>query len=360
MLKIKYLKYILNFRFQAGTSRGILTERPTYVLCLYDKNQPHTPGLGEASPLKGLSIDDRPDFEKCVQDFCQNFNQKYFKNTSEITSNYIKKYTKNLPALQFALETALLDLKNGGRRLIYPNAFYLENQRLPINGLIWMGNEKFMHQQIESKLKQGFSCIKMKIGAIDFDSELKLLEKIRENYATSEITLRVDANGAFSPENVLIKLEKLAQFEIHSIEQPIRQGQHECLKKLCRDSPLPIALDEELIGIDVEKEGKNLLQLIEPQFIILKPTLLGGLENTRKWIELAEDLRIGWWITSALESNIGLNAICQFTAEFAPLLPQGLGTGQLYDNNFESPLMVENGLIRYEAHKNWYLENLNI
>lgn len=358
MLKIKYLKHILNFRFQAGTSRGVLTEHPTYILQLFDENEPEIVGLGEAGPLKGLSMDDRPDFEKCVQNFCQNFNQNNFQNSTKVTFKYIQENTIKLPALRFAIETALLDLQHGGKRLIYPNSFYLEAKPLSINGLIWMGDETFMNQQIEAKLEAGFSCIKMKIGAIDFETELKLLRKIRQNYSVQEITLRVDANGAFSPETALSKLEKLAELDLHSIEQPIRQGQIEASKNLCKETPLPIALDEELIGIDVEKEGKNLLQIIESQFIILKPTLLGGLENTRKWIQIAEELHIGWWITSALESNIGLNAICQFTAEFNPTLPQGLGTGQLYHNNFDSPLTISSGFIQYEKNKNWILDKL--
>ncbi len=355
MLKFSYFKRTLQFRFQAGTSRGVLTQHPIYILKVFDSENPAIYGLGEASPLKGLSIDDHPDFEKYVKRVCQSFTEKKFKNRKEITSLILDKFTKKLPALRFGLETALLDLKNGGKRILFPNDFRLKNQPIPINGLIWMGAEEFMQRQIEQKLEDGFSCIKMKIGAIDFETELKLLQNIRAKFSADKITLRVDANGAFTPSEALNKLKKLAEFDLHSIEQPIQAGQLLALKNLCKNTPLPIALDEELIGIETSEEMQELLEYIEPQFIILKPTLVGGLEKSRQWIELAESLNIGWWMTSALESNIGLNAISQFTAEFSPTLPQGLGTGQLYENNYESPLMVKNGQIWYDLMKKWKL-----
>lgn len=356
MLKIKYLKHNLNFLFKAGTSRGVLTERITYILKIYHENSPNLFGLGEASPLKGLSIDYIPDFEQKIERFCQDFNASKFEN---ITYQDVKDKVHGFPALQFALETAILDLKNCGKRWIYPNAFVLQNQPLPINGLIWMGTEAFMQQQIEAKLKAGFSCIKMKIGALDFDTEFRLLKKIRQKYNAQQITLRVDANGAFSVREAEEKLRKLSELQLHSIEQPIRPKQVSALKKLCKHTPLPIALDEELIGVEVNQEGKYLLETINPQFIILKPTLLGGLQNTQKWIEYAEALNIGWWITSALESNIGLNAIAQFTAQYKITLPQGLGTGQLYSNNFKSPLSIEKGFIQYSKQKSWDLDQIN-
>jgi o-succinylbenzoate synthase len=347
MLTLSYQKYTLFFRFEAGTSRGVLTQKDTYFLYLFDSTQPQILGIGEASPLAGLSIDDLPNFETQVQYFCQQFDKEGFKNTTEVSLHWIRQHTPHLPSLCFGIETALKDLANGGIRKIYDNDFYNLSKSIPINGLVWMGTEGFMKAQIEEKLKKGFKCIKMKIGAIDFDKELTLLQAIRKRFSASQITLRVDANGAFAPHEAFDKLKALAQYDLHSIEQPIKPHQRESMAQLCAETPLAIALDEELIGIDGTGEKNRLLDQISPHFIILKPTLLGGLEATQQWIDLAEQRKIGWWITSALESNIGLNAICQFTAQFNPLLPQGLGTGQLYHNNIEVPLVVADGQISY-------------
>lgn len=346
-MKLFYQKHTLKFRFEAGTSRGILTQRDTYFLHLFSENQPEIVGIGEASPLAGLSIDDMPNFEERVHHFCQIFNREGFKNTLDMTGNWILEQTKLFPSLRFAIETALKDLVNGGIRKIYDNDFFNLGKPLPINGLVWMGTEDFMREQIEEKLAKGFSCIKLKIGAIDFDKELALLQSIRKRFSAAQITLRVDANGAFLPSDALEKLKALTKYDLHSIEQPIKPKQIEAMQKLCTETPLPIALDEELIGIEDFEEKEKLLEQIKPQYIILKPTLLGGFHATEEWIRLAENKKIGWWITSALESNIGLNAICQFTAQFSPTLPQGLGTGQLYHNNIEMPLVVEKGEIFY-------------
>ncbi len=348
MLHIDYQKYILNFRFEAGTSRGVLRERNTYFISLFDSLNPQIIGIGEASPLKDLSIDYLPDFEEKILFFCQKFMQQNFKNPHDIPYHWLKENTPALPSLRFAVEVALKDLANGGIRKIYDNDFYNFGKPLPINGLVWMGTASFMQAQIEEKLKQGFTCIKLKIGAIDFDTELALLQSIRKRFSSEKITLRVDANGAFEPSEALEKLKALAAYQLHSIEQPIKAGQLKEMTALCAITPLPIALDEELIGIEGKEKKEELLKTIKPQYIILKPTLLGGLEESKEWIEIADKQGIGWWITSALESNIGLNAICQFTACYSPTLPQGLGTGQLYHNNIELPLEIRNGYIFYK------------
>ncbi len=353
MLKINYLKHRLQFRFAAGTSRGILTERDTFFLKLYEENNPDLAGWGEASPLEGLSLDFRPDFETCIQSFIQTFENQAFNTKNPIPYDWIREHTQKLPALRFALETAWLDFTNQGRKIIFPNAFRLAEKPIPINGLVWMGNRDFMQKQIREKLESGFTCLKMKVGAIDFEQELGILAEIRRKFGSEQIVLRVDANGAFSVSEVLEKLKRLSEFDLHSIEQPIKAGQIEAMASLCEVSPVAIALDEELIGIEEKSNKVQILEQIKPPYIILKPTLLGGLEASREWIEIAEKYKIDWWLTSALESNIGLNSISQFAAEFNNLLPQGLGTGQLYHNNIESPLKVQHGTLIYQKEGFW-------
>ena len=244
------------------------------------------------------------------------------------------------------------DLAMGGKRKFYDN-YFTQGNPIPINGLIWMGKVDFMRQQIIAKLENGFTCLKLKIGAIDFATELELLASIRQEFSADEIEIRVDANGAFTPETALEKLQRLAEYDLHSIEQPIKQGQWEQMALLCEHSPIPIALDEELIGINQTKEKQELLDVIRPQYIILKPSLVGGFRASQEWIAEAEKRNLPWWITSALESNIGLNAIAQFTANTNNNLPQGLGTGQLYTNNIPSPLEVEAGQIYYRHDLTW-------
>lgn len=243
----------------------------------------------------------------------------------------------------------MLDLFNGGKGIIFPHLFTQGKASIPVNGLIWMGEEEFMLRQIDEKLAQGFTCIKLKIGALDFDKECNILSYIRKQYSEQQITLRVDANGAFLANETLGKLKTLATFGIHSIEQPIKQGQRLAMAQLCKQTPIPVALDEELIGVHIYEEKEKLLKQIRPQFIILKPSLLGGFTHCREWINLADKLNIGWWITSALESNVGLIAISQFTATLNNSLPQGLGTGQLYSNNTDSPLFIKKGFMYYKV-----------
>ena len=257
------------------------------------------------------------------------------------------------------METAFKSLSSKDLFEIYPSGFSNGNEHIPINGLVWMGSEAFMKQQISDKLNQGFRCIKMKIGAIDFNTELNLLKSIRKEYSPADIALRVDANGAFNSSEALEKLKRLSEFDLHSIEQPIKQGQWQEMARLCEDTPLPIALDEELIGVFSEKEKLDVLNTISPHYVILKPSLIGGFSASDQWISLAESKDIGWWITSALESNIGLNAIAQYTFAKNSKLPQGLGTGSLFTNNIPSPLKVCKGSLTYNTELRWDLNLLN-
>ncbi len=343
-MKATYQKYILNFKQASGTSRGILKTKETYLLKLVNQDKI---GIGECAVFKGLSIDDRPDYEEKLNWLCENINA----NINDLLTELIE-----FPSIQFGLEQAVLSLKSKTPFELFPSKFTQSKEAININGLIWMGSEAFMKKQIEEKLKAGFSTIKMKIGAIDFETELGLLKSIRNHFSSKEIELRVDANGAFYPNEALEKLKCLSDFEIHSIEQPIKQGQINEMADLCLKTPLPIALDEELISVFNVTKKQELLQIINPQYIILKPSLVGGFKGSEDWINLAEKHQIGWWITSALESNIGLNAIAQWTYNLGNKMPQGLGTGSLFTNNFESPLEVKNGHLHYNSTKKWKVD----
>ncbi len=348
-MRINITPYTLRFKFLAGTSRGTLSEKPTWFITVHDPQAPQVVGIGEASPLKGLSIDDVPDFEQRLRSVARQLAQQPLPRTLSDLAAILEVIPTNLPSVRFGFETALTDAMNGGQRQLYPGSFTTGRQKLPINGLIWMGNEGFMRQQITEKLAAGFTCLKMKIGAIDFERECALLRLIRQQAPASQLVLRVDANGAFAPGEAMEKLNRLAEFNMHSIEQPIAAGQPEAMRQLCQTTPLPIALDEELIGVTYPKAQAQLLDAIQPQYIILKPGLLGGLAATQQWINLANARGIGWWVTSALESNIGLNAITQFTAQAGAQGHQGLGTGQLYHNNIKSPLQITAGYIQYNG-----------
>ena len=341
MIKATYKKYILNFKKPSGTSRGILKTKETWFIFLSsDKKN----GVGECGILRTLSIDDRPDYEDKLQWVCNNINIGLEKLLEEVY---------DFPSIQFGLEQAFLSLESENKFELFPSDFTKGKQSIPINGLVWMGEKAFMRKQIQEKIEAGFSCIKMKIGAIDFETEMDLLTSIRKEFSAKEIELRVDANGGFSPNEALEKLKRLSALEIHSIEQPIAVNQVDKMAELCEITPLPIALDEELIGVFSLEKKKELLAKIKPQYIILKPSLIGGLKGSKEWIYLAEEQNIGWWITSALESNVGLNAIAQFTFTLQNKMPQGLGTGSLFTNNFESPLEVKNGTLHYNSAKSW-------
>jgi o-succinylbenzoate synthase len=349
-LNITFTKHVLNFKFEAGTSRGVLTNHTVYYVKIQNKANPTHFGLGECAPLPGLSIDYSESFEQKLNEICVLLSA--IDNLSFI--DIYKNVSEWLPSIRFGFETALLDYKYGGIRKIFSNDFSEKNAPININGLIWMGNKDLMLKRIEEKLNEGFKTLKLKIGAIDFEEECSLLEHIRQQYTENEVTIRVDANGAFEANDALVKLERLAKFGIHSIEQPIAAGQKYIFKEIIKNSPIPIALDEELIGVFGSEKFK-LLALLKPAYIVLKPTLLGGFEATKEWIQYAENHNLKWWLTSALESNIGLNAIAQFAGEFTNELPQGLGTGALYTNNVESPLKITDGKLIYDQNLSWNL-----
>ena len=348
MIKASYKKYVLDFKRPSGTSRGVLTQKETWFILLEKEGKM---GIGECGILRTLSIDDRPDYEEKLKWTCENIHL----GKDQLWENLLE-----FPSIQFGVEQAFLSLESENPFVLFPSEFTKSEKSISINGLVWMGDEAFMKQQIEEKLVSGFRCIKLKIGAIDFQKELDLLRFIRNNFDAKTIEIRVDANGAFSESEALFKLNQLAGLELHSIEQPIKKNHADRMSELCKTTPLPIALDEELIGVFSLKEKEDLLAKIQPQYIVLKPSLVGGFRGTKEWIDLAEKHKIGWWITSALESNIGLNAIAQWTYTLKNPRPQGLGTGALYTNNFDCPLEVRNGLLSYQAHVNWDISKLNL
>ena len=335
---------MLHFKQPAGTSRGVYTTRKIWLIRLSDGQRE---GVGECAPLPDLSCDALPDHEYAskLDKFCEDFCQ-----SGEIDYDSLRDY----PSMLFGLETALLNLQNGDR--LFDTAFSRGEVGIPINGLVWMGNHEEMLRRMEEKLEAGFRCIKLKIGAIDFDQELDLIRRIRDRFSFHEVELRVDANGAFPYDEALYKLELLSQYNIHSIEQPIKAGQWAYMAELCRESPLPIALDEELIGVNDPEMKRHMLNIIKPRYIILKPSLHGGMAGCREWIDLTRDMGIGSWITSALESNIGLNAIAQFASSVYGdhiTMPQGLGTGQLFTDNIPMPLEVINDRITLKTEEHF-------
>jgi O-succinylbenzoate synthase len=345
------IRHTLNFRFDAGTSRGVMTSKDTYFLKLYDQDNPEIFGIGECGPLKGLSPDLEGDLQLALKN-CQRAISEVDKIKLE---NVAEIMPGEYPALQFALETAILDLENGGKRILFDTDFANTKRGIPINGLVWMGDKELMHDRLQSKINEGFDCIKIKVGAINIDDELELIKHIRDQFSPDQITIRLDANGAFHHEDALGILERFSKYKIHSIEQPIMAGDWKAMEKICRQSPIPIALDEELIGVDGDELKIQLLENVKPDYIILKPTVLGGLQKTKEWIELASERSMGWWVTSALESNVGLNAIAQFTANYPVDMPQGLGTGQLFHNNIPSPLYIKHGYLNYDKQRKWDL-----
>ncbi|WP_426094486.1 o-succinylbenzoate synthase [Flavobacterium sp. DSR2-3-3] len=340
-MKATYHKYILDFKRPSGTSRGVMTEKETWFIVL---EQDGKKGIGECGILRGLSIDDRPDYEEKLQWTCDNIH---------LGKDQLWEALLEFPSIQFGVEMAFQSLESENPFLLFPSDFTNGTKSILINGLVWMGEESFMKQQIEEKLAQGFTCIKLKIGAIDFDKELQLLRFIREHFTPEQVEIRVDANGAFDIDLALNKLLQLSEFKLHSIEQPIQKNNTDRMAELCKTTSFPIALDEELIGVFTLAEKEQLLEKIKPQYIVLKPSFVGGFRGTQEWISLAEKHKIGWWITSALESNIGLNAIAQWTFLQHNLMPQGLGTGALYTNNFDCPLEVSVGQLWYKKELDW-------
>jgi len=333
-----YKKQELQFKRPAGTSRGIYNRRTVWYLFLQENGKT---SIGECAPLPGLSPESPEEVELLLKEICA-APEKFIRQEDLL---------KTVSSVRFGLETAWLDLQNGGQQKLFTSAFTSGERGIAINGLVWMGNAGYMQEQIREKLDAGYRCIKLKIGAIDFEKELELLQGIRDEFCADAIVLRVDANGAFKPEEVLEKLNRLADLEIHSIEQPIAAGNRDKMAQLCDETPVPVALDEELIGISEREEKGKLLDQVRPQYLVLKPSLHGGLSGCEEWIELAEQRSMGWWITSCLESNVGLNAIAQWTSTHQVTMHQGLGTGLLFTNNIESPLEIRGEELWFDPGK---------
>ena len=377
-MKLDVEERVLHFKQPAGTSRGVYTTRRIWLITATDEAGRVT-GVGECAPLPQLSCDDIPNYAEVLRRFCDEVER-----TGVIPYEALRPYPSMLFGLESLVPTPIQpSVANGvfaplggaaatsvaalktpvarGEGSLDTLSPAKTNQAplpsggvgggfcIPINGLVWMGTFEEMHQRIEEKLAAGFHCVKLKIGAIDWDREIALIRFIRERYSREQIELRVDANGGFSVDEAMSRLEELAKYDIHSIEQPIRQHQWAEMASLCQHSPLPIALDEELIGVNDPEEKVRLLDTIRPQYIILKPSLHGGMRGSEEWIRLARERGIGSWITSALESNIGLYAIARFTMKmYGPdiTMPQGLGTGQLFTDNIELPdveMKIEQG-----------------
>lgn len=366
MYKIEISERTLHFKQPAGTSRGVYTTRHSYYLTLTLDELPGVEGVGECATLPDLSCDAKPEYEMTLRQVCQMVEQM-----GRIPYDMIRAY----PSITFGLETAFASFFDAAKKFLeivpvegassssemlkqkggsvpagmenltelFDSPFGRGEEGITINGLVWMGTYEEMLARLEEKLQAGFHCVKLKIGAIDFFKELDLIKRIRDVYTKEQVELRVDANGGFLPENAMSQLEALAKYDIHSIEQPIKQHQWPKMAQLCRETPLPIALDEELIGVNVRSMKQALLDTVCPQYIILKPSLHGGIYGCNEWIELANQRGIGSWITSALESNIGLNAIAHYAAKVYGSnvkMPQGLGTGQLFTDNIPMPLEI--------------------
>lgn len=347
MLNASYFPYTLHFAEPGGTSRGVLLEKPSWIIKVWDDGNCHVAGLGEISVIPGLSPDDLDTIEAKIAHVISDINSIRIDDDG---------YWSGFPAVRFGFEMALLDLQNGGQRVLFPSAFTQSKAGIDINGLVWMGDLETMRKRVYQKVKDGFTCIKLKIGAIDFKKELELIELVSREFENMEI--RLDANGGFTPADALHKLDQLNLFPIHSIEQPIQPGQWQQMAELCQKSPVPIALDEELIGLEDIQQRENMLNIVKPQYIILKPSLIGGWHEAEKWIALAQKQHVGWWATSALEGNIGLNAIAQWAYAQKVILPQGLGTGKVFTNNFASPLEVIKGQLWYLAQDDWNFSHL--
>tara|TARA_B110000444_G_C18850384_1_gene605115 strand:+ start:4602 stop:5663 length:1062 start_codon:yes stop_codon:yes gene_type:complete len=340
-MKALYFKHIFNFKKPGGTSRGVLKNKTSwFILIISDENY----GVGECSLIDGLSPDPINTFESKLKEVCNTINLGF----DEISKN-IQKY----PSILFGLEMAFISYRNSNPFNLFKSNFTKGNEFININGLIWMGEKSFMKSQIKDKIENGFNCLKIKIGGINFSEELNILKSIRSEYTDKDLEIRLDANGSFKPKTTLNKLNELSKYKIHSIEQPIQVKQWDEMARICEKSPVDIALDEELIGIYDIQEQKKLLSEIKPHYLIIKPSLIGGLKKSEIWIELAKSYEIKWWVTSALESNVGLNCISQWVFNKRTSLRQGLGTGMLYSNNIESPLFIEEGNIKYNPDYKW-------
>jgi o-succinylbenzoate synthase len=344
--KATYQQHTLVFKKAAGTSRGVLQRKETFFIWLAGRDDPSRVGIGECSPLPGLSLDGGPDFAARLAEVCERINQG--DPVAELA-------LAESPALAFGLECALLDWQGGGRRRLFDTDFSAGRAGLPTHGLIWPDDRAGLLRQVRAKVEQGFSCIKLKVGGLDFAEECRLLTDIRRLYPAEQVELRLDANGAFRPDNVLERLQSLAQFQIFALEQPLPPNQVAALAALSLASPIPIALDESLIGVHSAAAKRSLLKTIRPHYLVLKPSLIGGFAAAEEWINLARPLGIGWWVNSMLESNIGLNAICQWTSTFKPGLIHGLGSGRLFTNNIPGPLQLVGAELKYDPGRAWDL-----
>jgi len=349
MIKARWIERTLNPRFELGTSKGPIHARTVWYLIAWNEEAPELKGIGEAALFPGHSKEFPADVKLKLTELC------------ERTDNWAQRTMTDLvdvPSVRFAVEQCLRDLEAGGTKTLFPSEFTLGRMSIPINGLVWMGDKSTMKQRIREQIEGGCTTVKMKIGAIGIDDELALLKEVRQEFSASDITLRVDANGAFTAQQAPELLKRLADLEVHSIEQPVPPGLYEVMEELCATTPIPIALDEDLIGLNTRDAKLDLLDNVKPQWIVIKPSLVGGWGATNEWIELAQARGIGWWITSALESSIGLNAVAQFTATLALSTVQGLGTGNVYTNNIPSPLLAEKGSLRYRPEEAWDLSML--
>ncbi|MBP6392629.1 MAG: o-succinylbenzoate synthase [Flavobacteriales bacterium] len=351
MLRARWIEHTLRPRFELGTSKGPITARTVWYLIVWHRDRPEVQGFGEAALFPGHSKEFPADVRTKFLELCAD------------TSNWEQRLRTDLidvPSVRFAVEQCLRDLEAGGSKMLFPSEFTLGRQVIPINGLVWMGDKATMKQRIREQIDGGYSTVKMKIGAIGIEDELTLLKNVRAEYKAADLTLRVDANGAFSAQQAPEVLKRLADLQVHSIEQPVAPGLYEVMTELCAAPPLPIALDEDLIGANTHDAKVDLLDNVRPQYIVIKPSLVGGWAAAQEWIDLAKARNIGWWITSALESSIGLNAIAQFTATLNVTLAQGLGTGKVYENNIPSPLLAEKGFLRYRPEAEWDLSTLQL
>lgn len=346
-MKAVYAPYRLIFKNPSGTSRGILTYKDTYFIKIWDEENPGHYGIGECALFKGLSKEDNNTYEDKLRELCENIAKDEATDLSAYSS------------IMFGFEGAIFDFSSGGKRIMMPSQFTAGDMRIPINGLVWMGSKDEMISRIDEKVKAGFHTIKLKVGAIDFESELLMVKHIREKYSEKDLEIRLDANGGFTAENALERLDRFSKYNIHSIEQPVKAGQFDVMKDVCEKSAIPVALDEELIGISDSKLKEEMIQYIKPKYIILKPSLMGGLNGAEEWLRIAAANDVGGWITSALESNIGLNQIAQWTATLMPRIPQGLGTGNLYTNNIESPLFQEKDSLGFDPDKKFVIPDLD-
>lgn len=349
MLKAVYSKYDLIFKEAAITSRAIMRTKETYFLKVWDDGTPDCFGIGECGLFRGLSCDDVPDYEDVLKLVCHNITE-----LSEKIPDTLREY----PSIVFGLESALCDLKNGGQRILFDTDWTKGMDTITINGLVWMGDKQQMLDRVSMKLEEGFRCVKFKIGGIDFEDEVDMIRSVRKHFSPTDLEIRLDANGGFKPEDALAKIETLSHFAIHSIEQPIMAGQWEDMAKICKESPIDIALDEELIGLNTISGMSDMITTIRPTYIILKPSLCGGISGSERWIDIVTENSVGWWATSALESNIGLNAIAQWVSSKDITIPQGLGTGALYINNISSPIVLCGEKLEYQCNKLWGLPRL--